>query len=61
MGRKIFFAQKDKITKEKRREQLEKSGHVFGVYTDKESVREKNKRIPKTKKIYCQAINLWIE
>ncbi|KAJ5791492.1 uncharacterized protein N7518_008503, partial [Penicillium psychrosexuale] len=52
LGRKTFFAYQDKIVKEKRYKQLQESSYIFSAYTDKDSIREKDKRIPKTKRIY---------
>lgn len=59
MGRRLFV-KKDETAKEKRREQLKKSGYVFGAHTNEDCKREKDKRIPKTKKTYRQYLKLWI-
>jgi hypothetical protein len=45
MGRKLFFAQKDEITEERCQKLLDQSGYVFGAHADKDSIREKDKRI----------------
>jgi hypothetical protein len=58
MGRKSFFTQQDRIAKEKCYKQLQESSYVFGAHTDEDSIREKDKRIPKTKRMYNHAINL---
>jgi hypothetical protein len=47
IGRKLFFAIKDEIARERRRKQLETSCYVFGAYTSIDSVRNKDKRILK--------------
>ncbi|CRL27321.1 unnamed protein product [Penicillium camemberti] len=46
------------ISHQKRHKQLQESSYVFGAYTDEDSIREKDKRIPKTKRMYCRAVNL---
>lgn len=61
MGRKLFFASKDETAKEKRLKQLKERGYVFGAHADEDSIREKYKRIPQTKRMYCQAVNLWMK
>lgn len=61
MGKKLYFAQKDEIAKDKRCKQLEESGYVFGAHADEDSIREKDKRIPKTKRMYCQTVKHWME
>ena len=61
MGRKLFFAQRDKVAKEKRREHLEQSGYVFGAHANEDAIRDKDKRIPKTKNVYKQHAELWKE
>ncbi|GFF57280.1 hypothetical protein IFM46972_10748 [Aspergillus udagawae] len=37
-----------------------KSGYVFGAHADEDSIREKDERVPKTMRMYCQAINRWM-
>ncbi|KAJ5101748.1 hypothetical protein NUU61_003970 [Penicillium alfredii] len=59
MGRRIFFAQQDKVAKEKRRKHLEQSGYVFGAHANEDAIRDKDKRIPKTKRMYRQYAELW--
>ncbi|KAJ9481456.1 hypothetical protein VN97_g12019 [Penicillium thymicola] len=59
MGRKLFFAQQDNIAKEKRRRRLEKSGYIFGAHADEDAIRDKDKRLPKTKRMYLQHAELW--
>ncbi|KAJ5471326.1 hypothetical protein N7530_008683 [Penicillium desertorum] len=61
MGRKDYFAQQDEIAKEKRDKQLQKSGYVFGAHADEDSIRDKDKRVPKTKRMYSGAVNLWMK
>ena len=61
MERDLFFATKDKVTKENRRKRLERNGYVFGAYTQADSTRNKNKRIPKTKRRYNKAVMDWVE
>lgn len=48
MGRKDFFARRDKIAKERRRLQRERNGYVPGAHRQEDSIREKDKRLPKT-------------
>jgi hypothetical protein len=61
MGQKLFFAKKNEIAKEKRYKQLEESGYIFGAHTDEDSIREKDKRLPKTKRSFYQTVDLWIK
>ncbi|KAJ5642826.1 hypothetical protein N7490_006826, partial [Penicillium lividum] len=49
------------IAKEKRRKQLAESGYVFGAHAKEDSILDKDKRIPKTKKMYYKALNLWMK
>lgn len=59
MGRKQFFAQRDELAKKKRRERLEKSGYVFGAHAHEDAIRDKDKRIEKTKRMYKEHAELW--
>jgi hypothetical protein len=61
MERDLFIATKDKVAKENRRKRLERNGYVFGAHTQADSVRNKNKRIPKTKRRYNKAVMDWVE
>lgn len=56
MGQKTFFAQQDEAAK-----QLAKSGYVFGANAEEDAIREKDKRIPKTKRMYSDAVRRWME
>jgi hypothetical protein len=51
IGQKTFFAQQAEVTKE-----LAKSGYVFGAYAEEDAIRKKDERIPKTKRIYSDAV-----
>lgn len=55
------FLKKDEIAGEKRCKQLAESGYVFGAYAKDDSIREKDKRLLKTKKMYCGAVKLWMK
>ncbi|KAJ5139335.1 uncharacterized protein N7515_004183, partial [Penicillium bovifimosum] len=59
MGRRQFFAQRDEFAKKKRRERLEKSGYVFGAHAHEDAIRDKDKRIEKTKRMYKEHAELW--
>lgn len=61
MGRKLFFFKTEEITGEKRYKQLAESNYVFGASTKDDTIRAKDKRLPKTKNIYHKAINLWMK
>ncbi|OQE73307.1 hypothetical protein PENNAL_c0089G11954 [Penicillium nalgiovense] len=61
MGKKLFFSEKEEIAGDKRCRQLAESGYVFGAHAEDDSIREKDKRIPKTKKMYCGAVKLWMK
>ncbi|KAI2791350.1 hypothetical protein POX_c04207 [Penicillium oxalicum] len=56
MGQKTFFAQQDEASK-----QLAKNGYVFGAYAKEDAIRQKDKRIPKTKKMYSSVVRRWME
>jgi hypothetical protein len=51
-----FFAQQDETSK-----QLAGSGYVFGAHAKEDAIREKDKRIPKMKRMYSSAVRLWME
>lgn len=57
IGRKQFFARRDELAK-KRRERLDKSGCVFGAHIYEDVIRDKDKRIEKTKRIYKEHAEL---
>ncbi|KAL2700119.1 hypothetical protein AAEP93_008642 [Penicillium crustosum] len=61
MGRKDFFAKRDGIAKERRRLQREKNGYAPGVHREEDSIREKDKRLPKTNKLHQETMNLWLD
>ncbi|KAJ5839490.1 uncharacterized protein N7525_004678 [Penicillium rubens] len=61
MGRKVFFAKRDGIAKERRRLQREKNGYAPGVHREEDSIREKDKRLPKTNKLHQETMNLWLD
>lgn len=57
MGRKLFFAKRD----EKRRLQRERNGYVPGAHRQEDSIREKDKRLPKTNSLHQQTVDLWLK
>ncbi|KAJ5706325.1 hypothetical protein N7536_002014 [Penicillium majusculum] len=61
MGRKDFFAKRDELAKERRRLQREKNGYAPGTHKEEDSIREKDKRLPKTNELYRETMNLWLE
>ncbi|KAJ5971697.1 uncharacterized protein N7479_001615 [Penicillium vulpinum] len=61
MGRKDFFAKRDELAKERRRLQREKNGYTPGTYKEEDSIREKDKRLPKTNELHRETMNLWLE
>jgi hypothetical protein len=60
MGRKLFFAQQDETAKENYRKQPAKSGYSFGAHAAEYSIRGKDKRIPRAKRMYSQAVRRWM-
>lgn len=52
----LLFSQQDEAT-----EQLAKSGYVFGAHAEGNAMRDKDKRIPKTKRMYSDAVRRWME
>ena len=61
MGKKDFFARRDEIAKERRRLQRERNGYVPGAHRQEDSIREKDKRLPKTNRLHQKDMNLWLE
>ncbi|KAJ5268057.1 hypothetical protein N7524_006097 [Penicillium chrysogenum] len=61
MGRKDFFAKRDELAKERRRLQREKNGYAPGTHKEEDSIREKDKRLPKTNELHRETMNLWLE
>ncbi|KAJ5206898.1 hypothetical protein N7472_003346 [Penicillium cf. griseofulvum] len=61
MGRKDFFAKRDELAKERRRLQREKNGYAPRAHKEEDSIREKDKRLPKTNELHRQTMNLWLE
>ncbi|KAI2741899.1 hypothetical protein DTO013E5_5321 [Penicillium roqueforti] len=60
MGRKEFFAERDEITKERRRLQRERNGYVPGARRQEDSIREKDKRLAETNNLHRQNVDLWL-
>ena len=58
MGRKDFFAKRDEIAETKRRLQRERNGYVPGAHRQEDLIRDKYKRLPKTKSLHHETINL---
>jgi N-glycosylase/DNA lyase len=56
-----FFARRDEIIKERRRLLREKNGYVPGAHREEDSIRNKDKKLDKTKQIHQQTLNLWLE
>lgn len=61
MGRKQYFARQAELAKERRHKQLEKSGYIFGAHAQDDSIRDKDKRIPETKRRYLGIVVQWKE
>lgn len=61
MGRKEFFAERDEITKERRRLQRERNGYVPGARRQEDSIREKDKRLAETNNLHRQNVDLWLK
>ena len=61
MGRRDFFAKRDELAKERRRLQREKNGYAPRAHKEEDSIREKDKRLPKTNELHRQTMNLWLE
>ncbi|KAJ5817213.1 hypothetical protein N7447_009446 [Penicillium robsamsonii] len=56
MGQKLFFEQQDDLAKETHKP-ADKSGYVFGAHAAEDRIRDKDKRIPKTKKMYRKIVD----
>ncbi|KAI2792030.1 hypothetical protein POX_b02063 [Penicillium oxalicum] len=62
MERDFFFlSTKDKVAKENRRKRLESNGYVVGAHTQADSVRNKDRRLRKTKRRYNKAVRDWVD
>ncbi|KAJ5145808.1 uncharacterized protein N7515_000372 [Penicillium bovifimosum] len=61
MERMDFFARRDEITKERRRLLREKNGYVPGAHREEDSIRNKDKKLDKTKKIHQEKLDLWLD
>ncbi|KAJ5500694.1 hypothetical protein N7453_009745 [Penicillium expansum] len=60
MGRKDFLAKRGEIAETKRRLQREKNGYIPGAHRQEDSIREKDKRLPKTNTLHREIVNLWL-
>ncbi|KAJ5816420.1 hypothetical protein N7447_008653 [Penicillium robsamsonii] len=61
MGGQLFFSERDEKAKEKRRLLREKNGFVPGAHKEEDSIRNKNKKLPKTKRLHQEKLGLWLE
>ncbi|KAJ5139024.1 uncharacterized protein N7515_003872 [Penicillium bovifimosum] len=61
MERMDFFARRDEITKERCRLLREKNGYVPGAHREEDSIRNKDKKLDKTKKIHQEKLDLWLD
>ncbi|CAI7606767.1 unnamed protein product [Penicillium viridicatum] len=61
MGGQLFFSERDEKAKHKRRLLREKNGFVPGAHKEEDSVRNKNKKLPKTKRLHQEKLGLWLE
>ncbi|KAJ6027390.1 hypothetical protein N7460_012207 [Penicillium canescens] len=61
MGGQLFFSERDEKAKEKRRLLREKNGFVPGAHKEEDSIRNKNKKLPKTKRLHQEKLGLWLD
>lgn len=61
MGRKAFFSKRDEKAKERRRLLRQRNGYIPGAYKKEDALRNKDKKLPRTKKLHQQTLNLWLE
>ena len=61
MGRKAYFARLDDQAKERRRPRRQINGYVPGADKEEDAVRNKDKKLPKTKELHQQTFELSIE
>jgi sorbitol-specific phosphotransferase system component IIBC len=61
MGGQLFFSERDEKAKEKRRLLREQNGFVPGAHKEEDSIRNKNKKLPKTKRLHQEKLGLWLE
>ncbi|KAJ5555343.1 hypothetical protein N7461_003813 [Penicillium sp. DV-2018c] len=57
----VLAARRARQYVKKRRERLEKSGYAFGAHAHEDAIRDKDKRIEKTKRMYKEHAELWKE
>lgn len=61
MGRKAFFARHNKKAKERRRLLWQRNGYIPGAYKEEDAVRNKDRKLLRTKRLHQQTLNLWLE
>ncbi|KAF7618040.1 hypothetical protein F9C07_2230631 [Aspergillus flavus] len=61
MGRKAYFARLDDQAKERRRPRRQINGYVPGADKEEDAVRNKDKKLPKTKELHQQTLDLWFD
>lgn len=61
MGQQLFASERDEKAKERRRLHREKNGYVPGAHREEDSIRNKNKKLPKTKRAHREKLDLWLE
>jgi hypothetical protein len=52
IGRKAFFSKRDKKAKERRRLLRQRNGYIPGAYKKEDALRNKDKKLLRTKKLY---------
>ncbi|OQD85679.1 hypothetical protein PENANT_c009G09656 [Penicillium antarcticum] len=61
MERMDFFVRRDEIIKERRRLLREKNEYVPGAHREEDSIRNKDKKLDKTKQIHQEMLDLWLD
>lgn len=61
MGRKAFFSERDEKAKERRRLLRQRNGYIPGAHKEEDAIRNKDRKLPRTKKLHQKTLNLWLE
>ena len=53
--------QRNEKARERRRLQRQKNGYIPGAHGEEDRIRNKDKKLQKTKQIHQETLNLWLE
>ncbi|KAJ5415013.1 hypothetical protein N7509_000111 [Penicillium cosmopolitanum] len=61
MGQQAFPARRDNAAKERRRLQRQKNSYLPGAFKGQDEVRNKDKKLPGTRELHKEALDLWLD